>query len=73
MPHPLASIGRDSDIARVTDIWVLLGAGRAGFRWDRAVLPFHEPGLERNLRAGRRLLGLSATKAATRATSKAAS
>jgi hypothetical protein len=46
---PPASIGRDSDIARVTDIWVLLGAGRTGFRRDRTVLPFHEPGLERDL------------------------
>jgi hypothetical protein len=62
MPHPLASIGRNSDIACVTDIWVPLGAGRTGFRRDRAVLPFHEPELERDLRAGRRLLGLSATE-----------
>ena len=62
MPHPLASIGRNSDIARVTDIWVLLGAGRTGFRRDRAVLAFHEPELLRDLRAGRRFLRLGAAE-----------
>jgi hypothetical protein len=62
MTHPLASIGRNSDIARVTDIWVLLGAGRTGFRRDRVVLVFRESELLRDLRAGRRFLGLGAAE-----------
>jgi len=46
----------------VTGIWVLLGAGRTAFRRDGAVLLCHEPELERDLRAGRRLLVLSAAE-----------
>jgi hypothetical protein len=62
MPHPRASIGRKSDIARVTGIWFLLGASRAGFRRDRVVLVFREPELLRDLRAGRRFIGLCAAE-----------
>jgi hypothetical protein len=46
----------------VTDIWVLLGAGRADFRRDRVVLVFGESELLRDLRACRQFLGLGAAE-----------
>ena len=54
--------GAKSDIARVTGISVFLGDGRAVFPGDLVVLVFREPELLRDLRAGRRFLGLGAAE-----------